>query len=66
MLLSSNVMRSVILGEMNALIFSLFDNAFMYRNITLVGHTVSPREDNFLLKSENYDMKTFKLLSVIE
>ena len=51
-------MRSVILGEMKALILSLFDNAFVYWRIIIVGEIVSPREDNFLLKSENYAMKT--------
>ena len=35
-------MRSVILGLMNALIFSLFDNEFMYWKRSLVGDTVYP------------------------
>ena len=39
---SSNVMRSVILGEMNALILLLFYNTFMYWKRSLLGDTVSP------------------------
>ena len=35
-------MIAVILGEINAFIFLLFDNAFMYRKISILGDTVSP------------------------
>ena len=41
MLFSRNVMRYVILGAMNALSLSPFDNEFMYWKISLVGDTVS-------------------------
>ena len=33
-------MRSIILGEMNALSLFLFDNAFIYRKRNIVGDTV--------------------------
>ena len=39
-LLPRNVMRYVILGAINALSLSVFDNEFMYWNIILVGETV--------------------------
>ena len=41
-LFSSNAMRYVILVAMNDLSLSLFDNAFMYCNRSLVVDTVSP------------------------
>ena len=40
-LLSVNMMRSSILGAMNAMSLSLFENALMYWNISIVGDTVS-------------------------
>ena len=41
LLLSRNVMESVILGAMNALSLLLFDNVFMYCKISLLGNIVS-------------------------
>ena len=41
-LLSINVMISVILGAMNAFSLLLFDNDFMYWNLSLVGKTDYP------------------------
>ena len=41
-LLSSNLMISVILGAMNNLSLSLFDNSFMYWKRIIVGDTVYP------------------------
>ena len=49
-------MKSSILGAMNALSLSIFDDSFMYCNMILIG----------LLKSMNYAMKIFKLFSIIE
>ena len=49
-LLSWNVMRSVVLGEINALCLSIFDNESMYWNRSIVGDTVSPERIIFLLK----------------
>ena len=48
-LLSINVMRTIILGEINTLILSLFDIAFMYWKRSLVGETFSP-EMSFLVE----------------
>ena len=42
MLLSINVMRSIILGAMNDLSLLIFENAFMYWNISLVGDKKIP------------------------
>ena len=41
-LLSINVMRTIILGEINTLILSIFDIAFMCWKRSLVGDTFSP------------------------
>ena len=63
--MSRDVTRYVISGAMNALILLLTDNESMYWNISLIGETIL-REVDFLLKSENYIMKIFKLLSILE
>ena len=42
-LLSRNVMISFILGTMNTLIISRFENDFMYCRRIIVGETVSPQ-----------------------
>ena len=59
-------MSSVILGEMSTLSLSQFENSFIYYSISLVVDTFSPREINFLLNSEDYDMKILKFFSLLE
>ena len=65
MLLSSNVMRYVILGTMNDLSLSLFEDTFVCYKRSLVEETILP-EWIIILESENSDVKIFKLSSVIE
>ena len=58
-------MISIILGSMNALSLSLFDNDFIHWKISIRIYSFSG-EDNLLFKYENSAMKIFKFFSVLE
>ena len=58
-------MRSVILGAINYFILSLFEKYLHVLEEKSYRRDILSREDNFLLKSENYSMKIFNLLYVL-
>ena len=67
-LLSSNMMRSVIMGainDLNDLILLLFLCLCVLEEKYCRRYIFS-RDSNFLLKSDNYTMKIFKLFSDLE
>ena len=64
-LLSSNMMRSVIMGAINDLILLLF-LCLRVLEEKYCRRYIFSRDSNFLLKSDNYTMKIFKLFSDLE